>query len=98
VIYTFDSAESTREALLELPCIHIAEDSGNLISDEALNYGYYEVEGAALMPLFADWISPMICGTKQKQPLSTMAGVRAGKVTLSQKESKQNQKRKKRAM
>jgi hypothetical protein len=42
--YTFESAESARSALLELPCIHLAQDSGKLICTEVLIFGYYPVE------------------------------------------------------
>lgn len=42
--YTFTSEESARSALLELPCIHIAQDTGKLICTEVLFFGYYPVE------------------------------------------------------
>lgn len=41
VLYTFDTEKDAREALLELPCIHVAEDSGKLICTEVLIFGYY---------------------------------------------------------
>lgn len=41
VLYTFDTARDAREALLELPCIHVAADSGKLICTEVLTFGYY---------------------------------------------------------
>lgn len=41
VLYSFETEEAAREALLELPCIHIAEDSGKLICTEVLIFGYY---------------------------------------------------------
>jgi hypothetical protein len=41
VMYTFDTEKDAREALLELPCIHVAEDSHNLICTEVLTFGYY---------------------------------------------------------
>jgi hypothetical protein len=44
VIYTFDKGEDAQKALLELPCIRIAEDSHNLICTEVLIYGYYPTE------------------------------------------------------
>jgi len=55
VIYTFDSAVSAREALLELPCIHEAEDSGNLICTETLNFGYYDVEEGGYDAIVCGW-------------------------------------------
>lgn len=44
VLYTFESEKDAREALLELPCIHIAEDSKKLICTEVLIFGYYPTE------------------------------------------------------
>ena len=44
VMYTFDREEAARNALLALPCIHLAEDSGKLICTEVLNFGYYKTE------------------------------------------------------
>lgn len=41
VLYTFDTEKDAREALLELPCIHVAEDSGKLICTEVLIFGHY---------------------------------------------------------
>lgn len=41
VMYTFDNEKDAREALLELPCIHVAEDSKKLICSEVLIFGYY---------------------------------------------------------
>lgn len=41
VLYTFDAEEDAREALVELPCIHVAEDSQKLICTEVLIFGYY---------------------------------------------------------
>ena len=41
VLYTFDTERDAREALLELPCIHVAADSGKLICTEVLIFGYY---------------------------------------------------------
>ena len=45
VMFVFDNANSAREALLELPCIHVAEDSNKLICTEVLIFGYYPVDG-----------------------------------------------------
>jgi hypothetical protein len=44
VIYSFDTEKAAREALLELPCIHVARDSGNLICTEVLIFGCYAGE------------------------------------------------------
>lgn len=44
VLYTFERAEDARGALLELPCIHIAEDSNKLICTEVLIFCYYSTE------------------------------------------------------
>lgn len=45
VLYTFDTGKDAREALLELPCIHVAEDSQKLICTEVLIFGYYPTKG-----------------------------------------------------
>lgn len=44
VMYTFDNDEDARKALLELPSIHVAEDSQKLICTEVLIFGYYPTE------------------------------------------------------
>jgi len=43
-MYLFDRGEDARAALLELPCIHEARDTGNLICTEVLTFGYYANE------------------------------------------------------
>ena len=43
-LYTFKSAEDAKNALLELPFIHKAEDTGNLICEKVMEFGYYPVE------------------------------------------------------
>lgn len=44
VLYSFKSQKDAVDSLLELPCIHVAEDSKRLICTERLIYGCYEVE------------------------------------------------------
>lgn len=44
VMYTFDNEKDAREALLELPCIHVAEDTRKLICSDVLIFGYYPIE------------------------------------------------------
>ncbi|MGQ9690524.1 MAG: Ig-like domain-containing protein [Thermoproteota archaeon] len=44
VVYTFDAEKDARDALLELDCIHVAEDTGKLICTKVLIYGYYLTE------------------------------------------------------
>jgi hypothetical protein len=44
-MFIFDDADSARKALLELPCINLAEDSHQLICTEVLIFGYYPVDG-----------------------------------------------------
>ena len=45
VLYSFDSEADARAALLEVPCIVVATDTGNLICTEVLTYGTYPAEG-----------------------------------------------------
>jgi hypothetical protein len=44
VMYTFDKGEDAQQALLELPCIHVAKDTHNLICTEVLIFGYYRTD------------------------------------------------------
>jgi hypothetical protein len=44
VMYTFDKGEDAQQALLELPCIHVAKDTHNLICTEVLVFGYYRTD------------------------------------------------------
>jgi hypothetical protein len=41
VLYTFEKESDARDALLELNCIHVAQDTGKLICTEPLYFGYY---------------------------------------------------------
>lgn len=45
VLYTFPSADKARQALLEVPCVHMATDTKNLICTESLFFGCYESDG-----------------------------------------------------
>lgn len=42
-LYIFENPTDAEEALLELPYIHKANDTGNLICDKVFQYGYYKV-------------------------------------------------------
>lgn len=44
VVFTFDADKDAREALLELSCIHVAQDSQKLICTEVLIFGYYPTQ------------------------------------------------------
>ena len=44
VLYTFDTEDAARDALLDLPCIHVARDSGKLICTEVLIFGCCRTE------------------------------------------------------
>jgi len=43
LLYSFDDKETARMALLNLSYIHCASDTGNLICDYLMEYGYYDV-------------------------------------------------------
>jgi len=47
ILFEFDKEEDARDALLELPCIHVASDSKKLICTEALYFGCYQVENSS---------------------------------------------------
>ena len=57
----FDRAEDARAALLELPCIHQAQDTGNLICSETLVFGYWSDESGGYHAI--------ICGDDLSYPL-----------------------------
>lgn len=46
VLCTFPSADEARQALLDLPCIHVATDTRKLVCTEPLFFGCYERDGA----------------------------------------------------
>ena len=54
VIYRFDTEAEAKAALLEIPSIHIAEDTGNLICTSAIMYGFYQREDGKF--------EAMVCG------------------------------------
>lgn len=43
VLFVFKNEKEAREALLELPCIHVAADSNQLICTDVLYFGYYPI-------------------------------------------------------
>jgi hypothetical protein len=43
-LYVFDLEQSAREALLGLPCMQLAHDTGKVICTETLTFGYYRTE------------------------------------------------------
>ncbi len=61
VMYFFDNEKDAQESLLELPCIHIANDSGKLICTEVLIFGYYQTKEGKY--------EAIICGSDLTQEL-----------------------------
>ncbi|MBR0405477.1 MAG: hypothetical protein IJI68_09830 [Eggerthellaceae bacterium] len=58
-LFYFSSAEDAEAALLELPYIHKASDSGKLVCDRLMHFGYYELEeGGKLLGRF----EALVCG------------------------------------
>jgi len=53
VLYVFDDEDNARTALLELDCIHQAEDTGNIICTEPLIFGYYQTESGRYESIMA---------------------------------------------
>jgi len=66
VLYIFDKETDAIEALLELPCIHMAEDSNNMICTEVLIYGWYPTEDGKF--------EAIICGDDLTHELWQQAG------------------------
>jgi len=54
VLYSFSDEKGARSALLEIPCILRAEDTGNLICTEVLTFGCYRTQ--------AGKIEAILCG------------------------------------
>lgn len=54
VNYQFDYLDSAKRALSQLSYIHIANDTGELISSETIEYGYYEREGKGEVIIWGD--------------------------------------------
>lgn len=46
VLFVFNHEKDARDALLELPCIHNAADSNQLICTDVLIFGYYPISGS----------------------------------------------------
>jgi hypothetical protein len=44
IVYTFPTEAAAKESLLEMPFIHVAEDSKELICSKVLIFGYYPTE------------------------------------------------------
>ena len=44
ILYQFSSFYEALSALLELPYIHKAKDTNNLICDRIMDFGFYEIE------------------------------------------------------
>jgi hypothetical protein len=44
VLYAFATEGEARAALLEVPCIHLADDTQQLIATEVLTFGYYRAD------------------------------------------------------
>jgi HEAT repeat protein len=55
ILYSFPSEQNAREALLELPCIHVSRDSKKLISTETLTFGYYTSGNGSYEAIVAGW-------------------------------------------
>ena len=66
VMYVFDQASDAEAALLELPCIHVAQDTKALICTEVLTFGYYKREDGKYEAL--------ICGDDLTHELWEQAG------------------------
>ncbi|QDU39331.1 hypothetical protein Mal4_36720 [Maioricimonas rarisocia] len=67
LLYTFDSRQAARQALLEVPGIHIAHDSGQLICTRTLTFGFYESEDGRIEAIVAGWeLTPELFETAKR--------------------------------
>ena len=53
ILYQFNSSSNASSALLDLPFIHRAEDTNNLICDRIMEFGYYKAEGSLYEAIIA---------------------------------------------
>jgi hypothetical protein len=53
LLYAFPNRDQARSALLELPCIQVAQDSQELICTEVLTFGYYQTEQGTFEAMLA---------------------------------------------
>lgn len=67
LLYTFPTKEAATGALLELPCIHVATDSGNLVCTEVLTFGCYAADNAEY--------EAFLCGADLRHELWSQAKV-----------------------
>jgi hypothetical protein len=58
ILYTFTNELDAKAALLELPCIHIASDTGQMICTEFLIYGCYKMGEVYEAILCGDRLTP----------------------------------------
>jgi len=58
LLYTFSSEQAAVQALLDIPFIHIAADTGSLICDHLMEYGYYKVADENDMSFY----EAVVCG------------------------------------
>lgn len=65
LLYTFENKNDAKEALMELPCIHIAEDTRKLICTETLVFGYYKTKNGKY--------EAVLCGEDLSHELWTQA-------------------------
>ncbi|MFG0333152.1 MAG: hypothetical protein ACF8TS_07310 [Maioricimonas sp. JB049] len=55
LLYLFDDARAARQALLEVPVIHAARDSGELICTKTLTFGHYRSQEGRIEAIIAGW-------------------------------------------
>ncbi len=66
VVYTFTKEDDARAALLGLPCIKVAVDTGKLICTERLIFGHYRQQDGTY--------EAILCGSSLTQDLWAQAG------------------------
>lgn len=65
LVHGFSRLIDAHEALLALPCVHVAEDSNRLICTEPLTFGYYELNDGTY--------EGVLCGQTLSQELYELA-------------------------
>lgn len=55
LLYFFTTEKAARDALLAVPCIHLAKDTKNLICTETITFGFYNTGNGGFEAIVAGW-------------------------------------------
>jgi hypothetical protein len=98
LLYWFASEAAARRALLGLPFVHGAHDTGSLICTKALSYGYYDAGDGRFEAILAGWELDLTLFTQAKEHFSACGGAPQGDGQLSPNAAPQESKKSKEHM